>query len=69
MDQSPRVLVSAGASGIGAAIADRFRADGARVSICDSDAAAVRAATTRDPARHGVIGDVADETDTRHWVG
>ena len=40
MDQPLRVLVSAGAAGIGAAIADRFRADGARVSICDVDDAA-----------------------------
>ena len=46
MDQPLRVLVSAGASGIGAAIAERFRADGAQVSICDRDEAAVR---TRRP--------------------
>jgi len=69
MDQPLRVLVSAGASGIGAAIADRFRADGARVSICDVDAAAVRAATDGDPERHGVVGNVADAGDTERWVG
>ena len=54
------VLVSAGASGIGASIAERFRADGARVSICDRDEAAARLATQRDPALHAVVGDVAD---------
>ncbi len=32
MDQPLRVLVSAGASGIGASIAERFRAYGAKVS-------------------------------------
>jgi NAD(P)-dependent dehydrogenase (short-subunit alcohol dehydrogenase family) len=67
-DQPLRVLVSAGASGIGAAIADRFRADGAQVSICDRDAAAVRTATQMDPARHGVVGDVSDLGDTERWV-
>jgi NAD(P)-dependent dehydrogenase (short-subunit alcohol dehydrogenase family) len=69
MDQPLRVLVSAGASGIGAAIADRFRADGARVSICDVDEAAVRAATEADPERHGMIGDVSDPAGAERWVG
>jgi len=68
MDQPLRVLVSAGASGIGAAIADRFRADGARVSICDRDEAAVRTAAEGDPDRHCVVGDVADAADTQRWV-
>lgn len=68
MDQPLRVLVSAGASGIGASIAERFRADGARVSICDRDEAAARLATQRDPALHAVVGDVADAGDTERWV-
>jgi NAD(P)-dependent dehydrogenase (short-subunit alcohol dehydrogenase family) len=68
MDQPLRVLVSAGASGIGAVIADRFRADGARVSICDRDETAVRTAAQRDPDRHCVVGDVADAADTQRWV-
>jgi NAD(P)-dependent dehydrogenase (short-subunit alcohol dehydrogenase family) len=69
MREPLRVLVSAGAAGIGAAIADRFRADGARVSICDLDEAALRSATERDPGLHAVVGDVADATDTEQWVG
>ncbi len=68
MDQPLRVLVSAGASGIGAAIADRFRADGARVSICDRDEAAVLAAVEDDQDRHGVVGNVSDTGDTERWV-
>jgi NAD(P)-dependent dehydrogenase (short-subunit alcohol dehydrogenase family) len=68
MDQPLRVLVSAGAAGIGASIADRFRADGARVSICDRDEAAVHAATQTDPGRHGVVGDVSVVRDTKRWV-
>ena len=68
MDQPQRVLVSAGASGIGASIAERFRADGAKVSICDRDEAAVRLAVQTDPALHAVVGDVADADDTERWV-
>jgi NAD(P)-dependent dehydrogenase (short-subunit alcohol dehydrogenase family) len=68
MDQAQRVLVSAGASGIGAAIAERFRRAGAQVSICDLDEGAVRAATERDPDLHAVVGDVADVRDTEQWV-
>jgi NAD(P)-dependent dehydrogenase (short-subunit alcohol dehydrogenase family) len=68
MDRPLRVLVSAGASGIGASIAARFLADGARVSICDRDQAAVRDASSSDPALHAVVGDVADEGDTQRWV-
>lgn len=63
-----RVLVSAGATGIGAAIADRFRADGALVSICDRDEAAVASAVRGDPDRHGVVGDVSDVADTERWL-
>jgi len=69
MDQPLRVLVSAGASGIGASIVERFRADGARVSICDRDEAAVQVATSIDPGLHAVVGDVADAGDTERWVG
>jgi NAD(P)-dependent dehydrogenase (short-subunit alcohol dehydrogenase family) len=68
MDQPLRVLVSAGASGIGAAIAARFRADGGQVSICDRDEVAVRTATDADPDLHAVVGDVADPDDARRWV-
>jgi NAD(P)-dependent dehydrogenase (short-subunit alcohol dehydrogenase family) len=68
MPQPLRVLVSAGASGIGAAIVARFRADGARVSICDRDEAAVRTAAEGDPELHAVVGDVADPADTERWV-
>jgi 2-hydroxycyclohexanecarboxyl-CoA dehydrogenase len=68
MDQPLRVLVSAGASGIGASIVARFRADGARVSICDRDETAVGLATRVDPDLHAVVGDVADTLDTERWV-
>jgi NAD(P)-dependent dehydrogenase (short-subunit alcohol dehydrogenase family) len=68
MEQPLRVLVSAGAAGIGASIAHRFRADGSRVSICDLDDAAVHTALRQDPELHGVVGDVADAGDAQRWV-
>mgnify|MGYP001025289252 CR=1 FL=1 len=68
MDRPMRVLVSAGASGIGASIAERFLADGGQVSICDRDESAVRMATQTHPALHAVVGDVADTADTNRWV-
>jgi NAD(P)-dependent dehydrogenase (short-subunit alcohol dehydrogenase family) len=63
-----RVLVSAGASGIGAAIAQRFRADGALVSVCDRDEAAVSKVLEADPELHGVVVDVADGDSLASWV-
>lgn len=51
-----RVLVTGGASGIGAAIVRRFRADGARVAVLDRDKAALDRTETDLPLR----GDVTD---------
>lgn len=68
MGQGQRVLVSAGASGIGAAIAARFRADGADVSICDLDEAAVTQAGDSDPGLHAVSGNIADPEVAERWV-
>src|SRR5204862_3357558 len=44
-----RVLVTAGAGGIGLEIARAFVAEGARVHVCDVDAKALRALATTDP--------------------
>jgi NAD(P)-dependent dehydrogenase (short-subunit alcohol dehydrogenase family) len=63
-----RVLVSAGASGIGAAIARRFRADDAQVSVCDRDSAAVASMAVTDPGVHGVVADVTDANALAAWV-
>jgi NAD(P)-dependent dehydrogenase (short-subunit alcohol dehydrogenase family) len=68
MVQPLRVLVSAGASGIGSSIAERFLTDGAQVSVCDSDETAVDLAVRTHPALHAMVGDVSSRTDTERWL-
>ncbi|MEI6363079.1 MAG: SDR family oxidoreductase [Actinomycetes bacterium] len=63
-----RVVVTAGASGIGAAIAAAFRSDGALVSIADQDASAVAAARQADPSLHGVTADVSRPEEVDAWI-
>jgi NAD(P)-dependent dehydrogenase (short-subunit alcohol dehydrogenase family) len=55
-----RVLVTAGAGGIGLAIVRRFAAEGARVHTCDVDETALAALAKSDPAISATRCDVAD---------
>ena len=55
-----RVLVTAGASGIGLAVAEAFASDGARVHVGDVDADALRRTTA---ASEGISGSVCDVSD------
>jgi NAD(P)-dependent dehydrogenase (short-subunit alcohol dehydrogenase family) len=56
-----RVLVTAGATGIGAAIASAFFETGAKIHICDIDGAALQAFQKRFPSSQTTQADVADE--------
>jgi NAD(P)-dependent dehydrogenase (short-subunit alcohol dehydrogenase family) len=60
--QDKRVVVTAGASGIGRVTADAFLAAGARVYVCDIDAKAVQTYQSEQPAVRTMIADVAEET-------
>jgi NAD(P)-dependent dehydrogenase (short-subunit alcohol dehydrogenase family) len=55
-----RVLVTAGAGGIGLEIARAFVAEGARVHVCDVDAKALRALGLSDPKITRSKADVSD---------
>jgi len=61
-----RVLVTAGAAGIGKAFAETFADAGAKVFICDVDQAALDAFRT---ARPDIGGGIADVADPRHVDG
>jgi len=61
--ESKRVIVTAAASGIGAQVARRFAAAGARVFVCDVDAPAVAAITAADPGIGASVADVAAPAD------
>lgn len=56
-----RVLVTAGAQGIGLSIAETFVAAGAKVHVCDVDQAALAHAAKRLPGVTTSLTDVADE--------
>ena len=55
-----RVLVTAGAAGIGLAVTEAFVAAGARVHVVDLDEAALAEATGRSATTTGTVGDVTD---------
>src|SRR3954447_9627051 len=57
-----RVLITAGANGIGLAVARAFVAEGAQVHTCDVDEAALAALAAGDPAITQTRCDVSDRT-------
>ena len=55
-----RVVVTAGASGIGLAIAKKFLANGAEVFICDIGASALEKALAENPGLQGALANVGE---------
>ena len=62
-----RVLVTAGANGIGLAIVRAFAAEGARVHTCDVDEMALAALASSDPAITQTRCDVSDRGAVKHF--
>ena len=58
-----RVVVTAGAGGIGLAIAEELLAHGARLVVCDVDEAALAAFRAAHPGAEALRADVSDEGD------
>jgi NAD(P)-dependent dehydrogenase (short-subunit alcohol dehydrogenase family) len=58
--QGKRVLITAGAAGIGRVMAESFKAKGARVAVCDVDEAACAAMAAANP---DILTRVVDVTD------
>ena len=63
-----RVLITAGASGIGLALARRFAARGDQVAICDVDADAVKAVQADYPDFIALQTDVSDEAQMQAFL-
>ncbi len=64
-----RVMVSAGAGGIGLAIARAFVQEGARVAVCDVDAAALSTLASSDPSLYSSHCDVSQRDQVAQWFG
>ena len=66
---SQRVILTAGAAGIGLEIARSFVRAGAAVHLCDIDAHAIAGLAHSDPALTGAVVDVTDEAAFDLWLG
>lgn len=64
-----RVIITAGAAGIGKAAAKQFLAEGAKVAICDIDQAALEQAAKNLPELYVERTDVSNSADLRLFIG
>ncbi|MYK32351.1 MAG: SDR family oxidoreductase [Boseongicola sp. SB0670_bin_30] len=64
-----RIVVTAGASGIGRAIAERFLGDGDQVAVCDVDERAVAEFASAWPEATAAVADVTSETEMAAFLG
>lgn len=65
---SGRVLVTGAATGIGAQLAIRFKASGARVAVCDADETAIEDFARSNPEIHVGVADVCNEDQMSHFL-
>jgi NAD(P)-dependent dehydrogenase (short-subunit alcohol dehydrogenase family) len=63
-----RVLITAGAAGIGKEVAAAFVAEGARVCVCDINATALDAAAREIPGLCTIVCDVSNRQDVERMV-
>lgn len=68
MSRSRSVAITAGAGGIGLAIARAFADNGDRVMICDIDEGALGEVVNADPRIDGEVCDVADRSDVERFM-
>lgn len=64
-----RVIITAGAQGIGRAVVDLFAEDGAKLAVCDIDAEAVAALKRAHPNVHAEVADVDDQAAMARFFG
>ena len=64
-----RVVVTAGASGIGLAIAEKFISQSAQVAICDVDRSAIEEFRRKHQSSIATHADVTSETEMAHFLG
>lgn len=67
-NQLQRVVITAGASGIGLAIAEQFLAYGASVMICDIQQETIDQVCTAHPALKGCVADVGDPQQVADFI-
>ena len=68
MNNGRGVVVTAGAGGIGLAIAKAFAADGDRVHICDINEQALKQVTDAEPLITAAVCDVSDRSSVEAFV-
>lgn len=68
MSSGRRVVVTAGAGGIGLAVARAFAANGDRVHVCDIDARALSQLTKTEPGITATVCDVSDRASVETFI-